>query len=96
MCIEAFPSSDFVLSPGSVGEEVYFLQLMLITLGEKFDNIPKLTPNGRYEKETINAVKKFQEKSGRETNGATDMKTWNEITKAYNIHSKNVYHKRFS
>ncbi len=95
VCIEAFPSSDFLLSPGAVGEEVYFLQLMLISLGNKFNNIPKLPLSGRYEKETIDAVKKFQEKSGRKANGQTDNLTWNEITRAYNVHSKNVYPKRF-
>ena len=45
--------------------------------------------------ETIDAVKKFQEKSGREVNGQTDNLTWNEIARAYNVHSKNVYPKRF-
>ena len=96
ICIEAFPSSDFMLSPGSVGEEVYFLQLMLIALGNKFNNIPKLKLTGKYEKETIDAVKKFQEKTGRVINGETDNLTWNEIARAYNAHSKNIYPKRFS
>ncbi len=96
VCIEAFPSADFILSPGAVGEEVYFLQLMLIALGNKFDNIPKLPLNGKYEKETIDAVKKFQEKTGKETNGETDNLTWNDIARAYNVHSKTIYPKRFS
>ena len=96
VCIEVFPSSDFILSPGSVGDEVYFLQLMLISLGNKFNNIPKLSLNGSYEKDTIDAVKKFQEKLGKEVNGVTDNLTWNEITRAYNIHSKNTYPRRFS
>ncbi len=91
ICIEAFPSSDFVLTPGASGESVYFLQLMLISLGNKFHNIPKVSLNGKYEKDTMDAVKKLQEKSGIEINGETDKFTWDSIARAYNIHSKPIY-----
>ncbi len=91
VCVQAFPSPDFTVEPGSSGEKVYFLQLMLIALGNYFHNIPTVTLSGRYEGDTEAAVKKIQEKSGLPETGKVDNFTWNSIARAYNIHSKPIY-----
>lgn len=93
--IDAFPAVDFIITPGASGEIVYFLQLMLISLGNNFHNIPPLALTGLYELDTVNAVKKFQEKSGQKETGETDKLTWDLITNAYNIHSKLIYPAEF-
>lgn len=91
VCVQAYPSPDFMVGPGASGEKVYFLQLMLISLGNHFHNIPPVTLSGRYEDDTEAAVKKVQEKSGLPETGAVDNFTWNSIARAYNIFSKPIY-----
>lgn len=91
VCVQAYPSPDFKVGPGASGEKVYFLQLMLISLGNHFHNIPPVTLSGRYEDDTEAAVKKVQEKSGLPETGAVDNFTWNSIARAYNIFSKPIY-----
>lgn len=91
VCVQAYPSADFKMGSGASGEEVYFLQLMLISLSGRFHNIPKVTLSGRYQDDTEAAVKKLQEKSGLPQTGQVDNFTWNSIARAYNIHSKPIY-----
>ena len=91
VCVQAYPSTDFTIGPGTTGEKVYFLQLMLIALGNQFHNIPSVALTGRYEDDTEGAVKKLQEKSGLPQTGKVDNFTWNSIARAYNIHSKPTY-----
>ena len=70
--IEAFLSYSFIISKGSSGEPVLWLQIMLIRLGNTFPNIPPLVLNGVFDEATENAVKIVQKKSALDSNGVVD------------------------
>lgn len=88
--------SFFPVSPydyeASVGEESSFVaivQLMLRELRQIFDEIPELTIDGTFGKETEQAVKAFQRASLLDATGKVDLETYNRIVRAF--HSLSAY-----
>lgn len=87
--INIFPSIDYVVEPGCTHPYcdkhlVSTIQLMLIAISEKFDEIPMPGINGVYDAPTIESVKKIQELSLNPVTGKTDKYTWNAIVKLFN------------
>lgn len=73
----AFPSASYVAHVGEHGQIVYILQAMLNDIGNNYDNAPKITVGGEYNKETSEAVRFFQKKIGLPQSGNVDSGTWN-------------------
>ena len=75
--IDAYPQGVKHITAGDEGFVVYIIQAMLNLLTETFDNFGAVPLTGRYDKETIQAVKDFQRRSGQNQTGHTDPATWN-------------------
>lgn len=89
--IDAFPGRDFILNRGSLGETVIFLQLMLVSIGNVFQNIPHVQVNGIFGAATEDAVKKIQQLSLLNVTGIVNRATWDRTVALYNVHSKPVF-----
>jgi peptidoglycan hydrolase-like protein with peptidoglycan-binding domain len=76
-----FPSSTYVMKIGDKGTLVYILQAMLNDIGEKFDNMPRVSVCGNYNSETADAVKMFQKKTGLPQSGNVNSGTWNMLVR---------------
>ena len=81
--INGFPDPKKTLMPGDTGYDVYFLQVMLKALGDRFDNIYSVDINGKYDAATAEAVNGVKRAAGINSEG-TDKRTWDEITRLYN------------
>ncbi len=75
--LNCFPSEKFSLKTGDDGELVYIVQTLLDGLRKIFDNFPETTICGKYNSDTVKAVKMLQQKVGLPQNGIVDCKTWN-------------------
>lgn len=73
----AFPSEKFVCEKGAEGKLVYIIQAMLYGMGQSYDNFPTINVCGHFNKETINAVIKFQKICAIPQSGKVDCTTWN-------------------
>lgn len=73
----------YFLEVGSSGEAVVALQTYLLALSEVFNDIPAVTVDGQFGKQTENAVKAFQTRFSLNANGIVGPVTWNAITTAY-------------
>lgn len=72
-----FPSKSYVIKEGASGQLVYIIQAMLGSIGESFDNMPRLTVCGEFNDDTMGAVRSFQGKMGLPLSGCVDCDTWN-------------------
>lgn len=82
--ITPFLSSVTLIQEGDEGDLVMILQLMLVALSRRFNNIPAVGTRGRMDLATVNAVKAFQEIFGLPVTGEVDFSTWNQLASAYN------------
>ena len=82
--INVFENST-LLRLGDTGYDVYFLQVMLKALGEKFANIHSVNVTGKYDYVTNEAVNGVKRSIGddRPENGV-DKATYNDVTRLYN------------
>lgn len=71
----------YVLTVGSSGDNVRFVQSYLSALG---GSIPKLTIDGQYGTATKNAVMQFQASKGLKVDGIVGSTTWNALIVAFN------------
>ncbi|MBE6861683.1 MAG: peptidoglycan-binding protein [Ruminococcus sp.] len=76
-----FPSPTFVLGEGDSGLLVYILQAMLDDIGMSYDNMHRVTVDGRYGRETSDAVMRFQRSVNLPQTGRVDAPTWNILAK---------------
>lgn len=72
-----FPSEKYVCEHGASGCLVYIIQVMLYSMGQSYDNFPKIKVCGNFNDETENAVKIFQNKCSIPASGKVDCITWN-------------------
>ncbi len=72
------------LRSGTVGDEVYILQVMLNAIEGRHGGIGAVPINGVYGEETQGAVRRYQQAAGLNMTGETDKETWNAVTKVYN------------
>jgi len=71
------------VSFGERSDLVYIIQIMLKSL-LRYD-FSDITLSGIYDRETLEAVKKFQKANGLPENGSVNKRTWNSLAAAYNL-----------
>ena len=86
--LRPFPAPDYVMMPGDTGNLVFFLQIMLDTISERYSNLPPVKKTGIYDEDTQRAVQQMQQLGGLEPNGKTDKATWDKIPRLYNIQGR--------
>ena len=75
-----------VLSKGMHGSDIKWVQEQLVRM-----NLYDITPNGFFNQETTDAIKKLQTKLGQNTNGVINVILWNNIQKnSVNIKKKTI------
>lgn len=89
--LELFPTADFILGAGASGRLVTAMQLILQSLGEKYQNIPPVSPQGTFDESTRQAVIVIQQRAGLQPTGLIDFITWNRIAQLYNFSSKVIF-----
>lgn len=81
--LEVFPREvGRILDTGDEGFAVLVLQAILLSLTQRFPNLPKVAITGIYNAETAEAVTAFQELSGIPPTGFVDRPTWNVLAAA--------------
>ena len=82
-----FPSypKDYTIKLGEESFTVAVLQYMLNEIGTVYDTLSPVEINGRYDAETENIVKSFQEISGLSPSGEVDRTTWSRLSRIYNL-----------
>ena len=94
---EDYPTSfpGYNLKMGSCGESVQKLQNELNIIRSSYPKIPIIkTPNGKYENDTFNSVKTFQQVFNLPQTGIIDFTTWYKISYVYSAVSnmtKGIY-----
>ncbi len=83
--LDVFPG-NFELMPGDEGIVVYVVQVILEALKRRFDNIPSITINGLFDRETQEAINIFKDIAGID-NGheGIDADTWNRLASGFNM-----------
>ncbi|MBQ2391114.1 MAG: peptidoglycan-binding protein [Clostridia bacterium] len=81
--IRAFPSPATVLMPGDYGAAVYFLQVMLKAIAQKYDNLPNVSINGFYDDETREAAEELKKLLGVDSQGLNNI-SYDKIVKLFN------------
>lgn len=79
---ESYPG--YPLRIGSAGNDVDIIQTQLNRIARNYPAIPRITPrNAIYDRETAEAVRKFQEIFNLEPTGEVDKSTWYKIKRFY-------------
>ncbi len=78
-----FPIEVLEIKSGDSGDHVVVVQLMLNNFANKYRNLNSISVTGKYNNETANAVKSFQNTLLLTPTGNVDRKTWNEMTRLY-------------
>lgn len=88
---EPFPIFPYIsdeesgVLPDEEGKAIYFLQAMLIAIGEKYSGFDGVTLNGTNDEATRNAIIKIYELSeGEATDGRLSRRTWNSVARLFN------------
>lgn len=81
--VAAFQPPHGVVRPGSTGDTVYFLQILLRRVCRCLTHPLTVPIDGRYGEKTAQAVKKVQELADLESSGQVDKATWNVLTDLY-------------
>ena len=75
---------DAVL-PEEEGKAMYFLQAMLLAIGEKYSGFDDVVLNGKNDVATRNAIKKIHKCEADEAcDGALTKRTWNSVARLFN------------
>ena len=74
---------DYSLYPGIRDDVIYIIQYMLNTVGQEYDEIPRLEYTGEYDAPTENAVRQFQRKQLIEPDGILSPATFNRLADEY-------------
>lgn len=88
---EPFPIFPYIsdeesgVLPDEEGKAIWFLQAMLIAIGEKYSGISEVDLNGKNDAATRKAVAFIHRKTEQEeTNGALTKATWNSVARLFN------------
>ena len=81
VAVSPFRDNFAVIKKGDTGDIVYFIQIILNSIGE--NSIPVVIIDGFYGDETENAIKKYQSLRGIDPTGETDIFTWNMLAESY-------------
>ncbi len=82
--VSFFPPGGTV-TPGSSGDAVYAIQIMLCTLSSRFINFESVERNGTYDNKTTEQIKRFQSCAALPESGITDKPTWNALCRCYSV-----------
>ena len=83
LALPVFSRSDIRMDNGQSDDGVWFVQTILHILSRDYLNIPNVTVNGQYNRETANAVKAVQAIQRREATGILDTETWNDLVRLF-------------
>lgn len=84
--IEGLPTSfpGYNLELGSCGEAVQKIQIMINTISGSYPAIPRIIPaDGRYQDNTVNSIRMFQQVFNLPVTGVVDFATWYRISYIY-------------
>ena len=88
---EPFPIFPYVsdeesgVLPDDEGKAIWFLQAMLIAIGEVYSGVDGVRLNGKNDSATREAVSYIHRKSeGEETDGSLNKRTWNSVARLFN------------
>ena len=88
---EPFPIFPYVsdeessVLPEEEGKAIWFLQAMLIAIGEKYSGTDGVELNGKNDEATRNAIKYIHKcEEGESCDGALTQKTWNSVARLFN------------
>ncbi len=71
--------------PDEEGKAIYFVQAMLIVIGEKYSGFDGVVLNGKNDEATKNALIRIYELSeGERTDGSLSRRTWNSVARLFN------------
>lgn len=77
--------NDTVIIPGSAGPAVYFIQVMLNTIGNGYKNMPVIELTGIYDAPTERSVNMYKRVSGSNVGReGVDAELWNKIVSSFN------------
>ena len=83
--IEIIMDRNQVFSLGDEGPYIFLMQSMLIWLFSFEEETPALQHNGRFDKDTQNALIAFQELAGLEPTGELDKYTWMHLSRHFTL-----------
>ena len=78
--VSLFPDIDLEVKLGDEIDIVYVIQILLKNFRRKYKNYNTVDINGRYNQETEDAVKQFQNAAKLPATGIVDKITWNALT----------------
>ncbi|MBQ7874721.1 MAG: peptidoglycan-binding protein [Oscillospiraceae bacterium] len=88
---EPFPIFPYVsdeessVLPDEEGKAIYFIQAMLIAIGEKYSGFDGVTLSGKNDEATKNAIIKIHRiTEGETTDGSLSRRTWNSVARLFN------------
>ena len=74
-----------VIAPGSTGDAVLAVQIMLGTLSDNFINFDAVERTGIYDEKTAGQIRRFQGCAALPESGVTDKSTWNALCRFYAV-----------
>lgn len=79
-----FPPGASIV-PGSTGDAVLAVQIMLCTLSDNFINFDAVEHTGVYDEKTTDQIRRFQNCAALPESGITDKFTWNALCRCYSV-----------
>ena len=81
--LSAFPSRTYSVKKGDTGSLVYIIQAILDDVSHKYNNFQGLSVNGKYNNETVSAVRVFRQRTGLPMSDNVDSSAWNMLAGIY-------------
>lgn len=75
--------ADQKILPGEASMQVYVIQSILAALRRVFSNVPEVQVNGRYDEQSVAAVRALQRILGIPESDVLDMMTWRRLAHLY-------------
>ena len=82
-----FPYASYVTEPGEKSDTVKFIQLVISAIEVAYDIFDGSPISGVYDEKTMESVRRFQKINKLPETGLVDRKTWNSLSKSYNIYA---------
>lgn len=83
ICINVFENPDAVLKLGESGYVIFFLQVMLLRIGDKYTNFPEISVSGTVDKATQDALREIRKVSDLHETDASDKDTLDAVAAIY-------------
>ncbi len=89
IAIFPFPSADYVTHLGEKSDIIYIIQILLSAVAVVYDDFENIVPSGTYDRETSDAVRRFQGLNRLPQTGMVDKRTWDSLAQNYNTFAGN-------